>query len=239
MTDERLGIGALIARLQGEFPDVTISKVRYLESEGLVSPERTASGYRKYSEDDVDRLRFVLTAQRDRFWPLKVIRERLDAHDRGLDVADDGAVVAPSSDGGDSQPTTTGRLAPADRGRPLRLTAIELQHAADIDTGTFRELVAYGLLPKQRDHFDRSDLEVARACGALVAAGIDVRHLRPFKSAAEREVGLAEHVLGQQTLRGRAADAVGLDDETVRRQVVEDCLELHVALVRRGLDDGT
>ena len=74
---------------------------------------------------------------------------------------------------------------------------------------------------------------------ALVDAGIDVRHLRPFKSAAERELGLAEHVLGQQALRGRGADAAGLDDERVQRQVVEDCLELHVAPARRGLDDGT
>lgn len=234
MTDERLGIGALIARLQGEFPDVTISKVRYLESEGLLSPERTASGYRKYTVADVERLRFVLSAQRDRFWPLKVIRERLDALDRGLEVGHDGDVAPPPR----PQAERPDRLAARAGQRPLRLTAIELQHAADIDTGTFRELVAYGLLPKQRDHFDRSDLEVARACGALVAAGIDVRHLRPFKSAAEREAGLAEHVLGQQALRGRAADAVGLDDETVRRQVVEDCLELHLALVRRSLADG-
>lgn len=234
MPDDRIGIGALIARLEGDFPDITISKVRFLESEGLVTPARTASGYRKYSSDDVDRLRYVLTAQRDRFWPLKVIRERLDALDRGLDVADDGAVVAPTHD----QPTG-GRLGPRDRARPLRLTATELQHAADIDTGTFRELIAYGLLPKSRDHFDAADLEVARACGALVDAGIDVRHLRPFKSAAERELGLAEHVLGQQALRGRGADAAGLDDESVQRQVVEDCLELHVALVRRGLEDGT
>ena len=87
-----------------------------------------------------------------------------------------------------------------------------------------------------RDSFDADDLGVARACGSLVAAGVDVRHLRPFKSAAEREVSLADHVLGQQALRDRGAAAAGLDDATVRRQVLEDCLELHVALVRRGLD---
>ncbi|MGO4130051.1 MerR family transcriptional regulator [Janibacter sp. RAF20_2_2] len=232
MTDERLGIGALIARLQGEFPDVTISKVRYLESEGLLSPERTPSGYRKYTVADVERLRFVLSAQRDRFWPLKVIRERLDALDRGLEVGHDGDVAPPPR----PQAERPDRLAARAGQRPLRLTAIELQHAADIDTGTFRELVSYGLLPKGRDHFDADDLGVARACGSLVAAGVDVRHLRPFKSAAEREVSLADHVLGQQALRDRGAAAAGLDDATVRRQVLEDCLELHVALVRRGLD---
>lgn len=232
MADDLLGIGALIRQLEGEFPDVSISKVRYLEAEGLVTPARTPSGYRKYSTDDVARLRFVLAAQRDRFWPLKVIRERLDAMDRGLDVSDDGEVAPPTSGGA----TTDGRL-DAPRHRPLRLTAIELQHAADIDTGTFRELVSYGLLPKQRTHFDEADLEVTRACGALVDAGIDVRHLRPFKSAAEREVGLAEHVLGRRALRGSGANADGVDDQTVRQQVLEDCLDLHVALVRRGLGD--
>lgn len=234
MPGEHVGIGAVIAQLEGDFPDVTISKVRFLESEGLVTPARTDSGYRKFSPEDIDRLRFILAAQRDRFWPLKVIRERLDAMDRGLTVAEDGDLAPPE------EPTATGpeRLGPVGRARPLRLTSIELQHAASIDTTTFRELVSYGLLPKNREHFDEGDLGVARAAGALVGAGIDVRHLRPFKSAAERELGLAEHVLGQHALRGRAADADGVDDETVTRQVIEDCLELHVALLRRGLADG-
>lgn len=235
MADDRVGIGAVIRRLEGEFPDITISKVRFLESEGLVEPARTASGYRRYSDDDIDRLRFVLTAQRDRFWPLKVIRERLDALDRGLAVTDEGFVAPPevAAAGGPSAPT---RLSGRTGRRPLRLTAIELQHAADIDTATFRELISYGLLPKNREHFGQDDLDVARACGALVRAGIDVRHLRPFKSAAERELDLAEHVLGQQALRGPRADAEGVDDDTVRRSILEDCLGLHVALVRRGLD---
>lgn len=230
MPGEPIGIGALIAQLEGDFPDVTISKVRYLEAEGLIQPARTASGYRKFSPQDVARLRFILTAQRDRFWPLKVIRERLDAMDRGLTIDDDGAVAPPQL-----------RSAPPDldaddhAARPLRLTAIELQHAADIDTSTFRDLVSYGLLPKSREFFDESDLEVSRAAGALVAAGIDVRHLRPFKSAAERELGLADHVLGQQALRGREADDHGVDDDTVRHRIVEDCLDLHRALLRRGL----
>ncbi len=230
MPGEPIGIGALIAQLEGDFPDVTISKVRYLEAEGLIQPARTASGYRKFSAQDVARLRFILTAQRDRFWPLKVIKERLDAMDRGLTVDDEGAVTPPQ------QQSAAPDLGTEDRaGRPLRLTSIELQQAADIDTTTFRDLISYGLLPKSREFFDASDLEVSRAAGALVAAGIDVRHLRPFKSAAERELGLADHVLGQQALRGREADDHGLDDETVRRRIVEDCLDLHQALLRRGL----
>lgn len=235
MPGEQVGIGAVIAQLEDDFPDVTISKVRFLESEGLVTPARTASGYRKFSPEDVARLRFVLGAQRDRFWPLKVIRERLDAMDRGLTFSDEGE-AAPAV-GTTTEPPE--RLGPASvPGRPLRLTAIELQHAADIDTATFRELVSYGLLPKNQEHYAEGDLGVARAAGALVGAGIDVRHLRPFKSAAERELGLADHVLGQHALRGRAAGSEGLDDETVTRQVIENCLELHVSLLRRGLQDG-
>ncbi|WP_338752411.1 MerR family transcriptional regulator [Janibacter alittae] len=233
MPDERIGIGAVIAHLEDDFPDVTISKVRYLEAVGLISPTRTASGYRKFSRADVERLRFVLAAQRDRFWPLRVIRERLDAMDRGLSVDDDGDIAAPPE-----QAQEHIRLEPPPaRSRPLRLTAVELQQGARIDTATFRELISYGLLPKSSEYYGHADLEVARASGALVAAGIDVRHLRPFKSAAERELGLAEHVLGQQALQGRAAGAEGLDDETVARRVVEDCLDLHMALVRRGLQE--
>ncbi len=231
MAAERIGIGALLKRLQPDFPDISISKIRFLESEGLVTPSRTSSGYRKYSQEDIERLEFVLTAQRDRFWPLKVIRERLDAMERGLDVDSDEGPVAPQGSGGEISERLSTPI------RPLRLTGTELQQAAGIDTDTFRELVSYGLLPKNREHFDAHDLEVATAAGTLVETGIGVRHLRPLKSAAEREVGLTEHVLGQQALRGRAATEDGVDDATVVRTVVEGCLELHVALVRQQLDE--
>ena len=153
-----------------------------LEVRRALESEASAGAALRGDAADVERLRFVLSAQRDRFWPLKVIRERLDALDRGLEVGHDGDVAPPPR----PQAERPDRLAARAGQRPLRLTAIELQHAADIDTGTFRELVSYGLLPKGRDHFDADDLGVARACGSLVAAGVDVRHLRPFKSAAER-----------------------------------------------------
>lgn len=233
-----LGIGAVVERLRPDFPDVSISKIRFLESEGLVTPTRTPSGYRKYAPADVERLRFVLTAQRDRFWPLKVIRDRLEALDRGLVPDDDGRPVVP----GAAAVTATGgspakgEQPPAAPRRPLRLTPAELREAAGIGADTYRELVSYGLLPGTAGvEHDEHALEVARSAGALVAAGIEVRHLRSFRTAAEREAGLVEHVLGRRGLRGRAAVDDGVDDAATAEQVAQDCLDLHVALLRREL----
>lgn len=227
----RLGIGAVLTLLRPDFPDISISKIRFLEAEGLVTPERAPSGYRKYSGDDVERLRFVLAAQRDRFWPLKVIRERLEAMDRGLVPDDEGRPVVPVAEPGAAAPISL--TAPRS---PLRLTPEELRQSAGIDAATYRELVSYGLLDGSAEHHDDAALAIARSAGALVGAGIEVRHLRAFRTAAEREVGLVEHVLGQRGLRGRAARAEGVDDEAAAEEVAGRCLALHVALVRRELD---
>src|SRR5687767_2718655 len=95
-----MSIGEVLAQLRGDFPDVTISKIRFLETEGLVEPERTSSGYRKFTRDDVARLRYVLSAQRDRYLPLRVIRQHLDALDRGLEPGtDDSGPQVPHSPG--------------------------------------------------------------------------------------------------------------------------------------------
>ncbi|GAB3116931.1 MerR family transcriptional regulator [Janibacter alkaliphilus] len=223
-----IGIGAVLERLQPDFPDVTISKIRFLESEGLITPARARSGYRRYGPADLERLRFVLTAQRDRFWPLKVIRERLEAMDRGLVPDDDGQPVVPAA--ADPAPAVAAPLA------PLRLTAAELCRSAGIDEDTYRELVSYGLVDGTAEHHDAATLEVARAAGALVGAGIEVRHLRAFRTAAEREIGLVEHVLGTRGLRGREARADGVDDGAAAETVAQECLDLHLALLRRELD---
>jgi DNA-binding transcriptional MerR regulator len=102
--DDGMSIGAVLKRLQPEFPDLTISKIRYLESEGLVCPQRRESGLRRFAEEDLERLRFVLSAQRDRFWPLKVIKDQLDRLDRGLEP--DRPVVIPDH-GGRCPPRTS------------------------------------------------------------------------------------------------------------------------------------
>lgn len=225
-----VGIGAVLDALVADFPDVTISKIRYLESQGLITPERTAKGSRRYRPADVERLRFVLVAQRDRFWPLKVIREHLDAIDRGLVPAEDPTgergALAPPTTAPRTEPST---LAPRP---PLRLTAAELQQASGIDGATLRDLLSYGLVRATGEHFGADDLEVATAAGALVAAGIEVRHLRPFRTAAEREVGLVEHVRARSRVGPRAEDPAGSPGAA---EVAAACLDLHTALVRAQL----
>lgn len=254
----RLSIGAVLARLREEFPDVTVSKIRFLESEGLVTPERTTSGYRSFDTDDVERLRYVLAAQRDRFWPLRVIREALDAMDRGLDPD---AVVpgAPAGRAGPSAPRAPvpGGGAPPPAGllarTPMRLTTAELARSEGVDAEVIQALVAYGLVHADEDgFFGAESLDVARAASVLVGRGIEVRHLRQFRTAADREVGLAEHVLAP--LRGRRAARAGEGGDgsaapvespaDVAAEVAHWCLTLHTALVRDalhrlvGTDDG-
>ena len=142
-------IGAVLDALKPDFPDVTISKIRFLEAEGLVTPERTASGYRTFSDDDVERLRYILSAQRDRFWPLKVIRESLDALDRGLAPADRGRTRCGPRHRAPRPTLMCPRQHPA-RSRALRLTRAELgaartrrrhaRGARDVRTGALGRL---------------------------------------------------------------------------------------------------
>ena len=228
-----LSIGVVLERLQGDFPDLTISKLRFLETEGLVTPQRAPSGYRIYSEADVTRLRYVLTAQRERFWPLKVIRDALDAIDRGLTPAADAPGARPAVPGPATDPDVP---SPAMLGAPasLRLTESELIGAAHLDAGVFQALRGFLLLrPDPSGHYDDAALAVARAAAALAAYGVEARHLRPFRSAAEREVGLVQQILGPAaTAGGDGADGGGA------AQVLHHCLALHSALVRAELRRG-
>ena len=229
----RLTIGKVLAELTDEFPDVTASKIRFLETEGLIVPQRTASGYRTFSAADVARLRYILAAQRDRFWPLKVIGEALDALDRGLTAPTAGADVPtgapdrprPPAPRPDAQvPSPTSLLAR----RQLSLTGPEVREATGLDSDTFVALETFGLLRSDTGgHYGEDSLAVGAAAQALAAYGIEARHLRVFRTAADREIGLAEQVLatrrGEGTREERAAE------------IVSACLALHVALVRSGL----
>jgi DNA-binding transcriptional MerR regulator len=203
-----LTIGKVIARLRPDFADLTVSKVRFLEAEGLLTPQRTGSGYRKYSEEDVERLRFILTAQRDHFWPLRVIRDALDAMDRGA-----GAIV------------------PAVPPRRLRLTAEELAAQGGAEAGLVESLVAVGVLSADpAGRFGPEDLQIVESVVWLQDYGLEPRHLRPFKTTADREVGLVEQMLAPSS-RGR-------DRQARATQIARHLNLIHGALVTKGLGGG-
>nr|WP_226913374.1 MerR family transcriptional regulator [Gephyromycinifex aptenodytis] len=221
----------MLERLRPDFPDVSISKIRFLEAEGLIKPDRTPSGYRSFNESDVERLRYILQAQRDRFWPLRVIREALDAQDRGLEVPTPESVSprAPASLPDPDLPSED-QLTPG--GPALRLTRRELSQASGLQMELLDALVTYGLLrPDREGHFSASALPVASAAADLAAFGVEPRHLRAFRTAADREIGLVEQVIAP--LKGRADGAAA----RTRARFLRHCIALHTALVRAGLED--
>ena len=233
-TPRRLTIGAVLAALTPDFPDVSVSKIRFLEAEGLLTPERTRAGYRTFSPDDLERLRYILTAQRERFWPLKVIREALDKLDRGLEPAL--GDVAPSRPQVPARATDAHLPTASELGRrgDLRLTADELREATGLDRPTFEALSTFGLLRSDSGgHYGDASLAVARAAGALAAYGIEARHLRPFRTAADREIGLVQQVLAP--IRGRGQGTGGRVTHDPTAQILAECIALHTALVRAGL----
>lgn len=206
-----LSIGQVLEQLQPEFPSLTISKLRFLEDQGLVTPRRTPSGYRQFSRDDVERLRFVLESQRDRFWPLKVIRERLEELDAQRDEPPGPRAV-------ESVPAG-------------RLTAAALAREARVDEELISEITELGLIklgPSQR--YDASAIAVVRAVAHLFSLGIDARHLRSFRAAADREAGLVDQVVSPlrnaKTATGRARAQERTDE------VAGACLALHAALLQ-------
>lgn len=223
-----LTISTVLEQLREEFPDLSISKVRFLDAQGLVSPQRSESGYRRYTEGDVDRLRFVLRAQRDRFWPLKVIREALDAYDRGLTPQDEAytsavpSVPQPEADPDVPDVEALAGEAADDARDALSLTRAELARGAGADDALIQELETFGLVRAGADgHFGADALAVATAASALAEFGVQGRHLRPFRLAADREVGLVQQV--------------PLRDESQRAVIAQRCLALHVALVKAAL----
>ena len=231
-----LSIGEVLERLRPEFPDITISKIRFLESEGLVEPHRTASGYRKFDPAHVERLRYVLAAQRDHYLPLKVIRDHLAAIDRGLEppeAAGLGPRVPMSLVAVSDLPPTAGFA--GDRAQ-LRLSRDELLETAAIDASLLTQLESFGLVRAAGNgHYDGNALQVAKAAGELNEYGFEPRHLRAFKAAADREVGLIAQVV-TPLRRGRGADAKERADET-QRELAALSIQLHAALVAALLED--
>lgn len=224
-----LTIGEVLGRLRAEFPDVTISKIRFLEAEGLVEPERTASGYRKFAPSDVERLRYVLGCQRDRYLPLRVIREHLEAMERGEEQAIEPAALSP----GDGELPTAASFEPDPT--ELRLSRTELARAAGIEPEVLDELERYGLLAPRvgGSHYDGDALTVARTVGAMSRYGVEPRHIRAFKTAADREIGLIEAIVTPYA-RQRGGDARARA-QTVVADLAALSIRLHTALVRARL----
>lgn len=226
--DGLLSIGEVLHSLRADFPDVSISKIRYLEAEGLVEPSRTPSGYRKFSRADLERLRFVLRMQRDNYMPLKVIREHLAASDAGKPDAPAAANSVPRSlvvaTDEESQP-----------GGEVRMARKELLEAAGITNEMLRELESYGLVNQSAGgaFYDGTDLQIAILAGKLAEFGYGPRHLRPFRLAADRELALVEQVVMPMS-RGRHPDAASRAEEAAN-SIATLALQLHVCLVQAGL----
>ncbi|CAM3122425.1 MerR family transcriptional regulator [Saccharomonospora xinjiangensis] len=238
---EGLSIGAVLAQLRPDFPDVTISKIRFLESEGLVRPARTPSGYRQFGPADVERLRYILAAQRDHYLPLKVIKEQLDAADRG-DSAAPGVprlprklVAISASDGAGRVPGAPGPDEFAsDPDADARLTGDDVLDHAGIDGLMLDELRQYGLVkPSAAGFYDTDAVRIARTVKAMSDYGIEPRHLRAFRASADREVGLVEQIVAP-VYRQRDADAKARADELVK-ELAALSVTLHTLLVKTGI----
>ncbi|MET8484280.1 transcriptional regulator FtsR [Streptomyces tendae] len=220
-----MSIGAVLNALRDEFPDITISKIRFLESEGLVEPRRTPAGYRKFSAHDVERLAQVLRMQRDHYLPLKVIREHLDAVERGEAVAlprvgrqRDGEVVPE----------------PAEAPTVARIGRDELLATAGIDDQELKEWESYGLLaPLPDGAYDAEAVTVASLVVQLGRFGIEPRHLRVMKAAADREAGLVDQVVAP--LKRHRNPQTRAHAEARTKELAGLAVKLHAALVQTAL----
>jgi len=224
-------IGDVLGRLRAEFPDVTISKIRFLEAEGLIEPQRSPSGYRKFADADVERLRFILTVQRDHYLPLRVIKEHLEALDRGEPVPPLGERRAAPEQG--RRPRTLVAADTTAAEPAVRLTRRQLMDGAGIEEDLLAQLEDYGLVRRSGSHYEGEALTIARAAAALGSYGFEARNLRAIKAAAERQVGLIEQAVAPQ-LRRRRPGAHEEAAETAR-EIAALSVRLHAALVSTGL----
>ncbi|MGH8910008.1 MAG: transcriptional regulator FtsR [Egibacteraceae bacterium] len=218
-------IGEVLNQLKEDFEDITISKIRFLESEGLVYPDRTESGYRKFTEDDVDRLRFILTAQRDHYLPLKVIREQLERLDAGLRSnsatpsvparlrdTDDGGSVRRITEIARTLEAVSSAAEPGLLEQPPTHVVVALRdfcEATGLDAAQVRELKDYGIIGHRSDdsgQFDGDDLLAAHAARELMGLGLEARHLRMYRQFVDRELALFEQLV-TPLLRQRNPDA--------------------------------
>ena len=203
-------IGAVCKRLSDEFPDISISKIRYLEEQGLLSPRRTPGGYRLFSEDDIERLESILRLQRDEFLPLRVIREELATR---------------------LSPTRRGRARPDLGERAAEIDVVELCERAGISGELARDLEEYGLISPSisggERYYTELDVETALACGRLAGSGMSARHLRTFRTIADRAAGLLGQVAAPAlSSRNPERHQQGLEDLRSLGEAAEELTQL-------------
>jgi DNA-binding transcriptional MerR regulator len=224
-------IGQVLKSLQDEFPDISISKIRFLEAEGLISPERAPSGYRRYSGSDIERLAYVLRAQKNHYLPLKVIREHLALIDQG---AEPPVLEAPAPAPLTASPVSS-NIAEVDSNaarRSIRLSRRELLDVSGLPEGTLVELERQLVIKPRRgtSFYGREALTLAVVARKLTTYGIDARHLRAIKMAAEREVGLIEQAVAASSSRRQPVSRERTNE------VMQLVMHAHAALMQSVLD---
>jgi DNA-binding transcriptional MerR regulator len=235
-----MSIGAVLDLLRPDFPDVTISKIRFLEAEGLVTPQRAASGYRRFTAYDCARLRFILTAQRDHYLPLKVIRSQLDAQPDGqlpptgspygvprlvsVPVTEDAGVGAEAAAVASVAPTR------------VRLSREELLERASVDGDLLTALLKAGVITTGPGGlFDEHAVVILQCARALSEYGVEPRHLRAFRSAADRQSDLIAQIAGPLVKAGKAGARDRADD--LAREVAALAITLHTSLIKSAVRD--
>lgn len=215
-------IGQVVKMLQSQFPATTVSKIRFLEDKGLVTPHRTASGYRKYSQSDVERIRFVLVQQRDSYAPLKVIGEQLEALDAGFNVE---PLQGP-------QLIATQEVLPVDK---RQLTVRELADLTGVTREELEQYVKLGLIsPTLGGKFSAATVGVVSSIGELIASGIPARNLRSVKSGSERSADLIDQVLLSSMRRDRPGDQ---ERRQARAQeLAKQLADLHASLLQVAIE---
>lgn len=240
-----MSIGAVLDLLRPDFPDVTISKIRFLEAEGLVTPQRAASGYRRFTAYDCARLRFILTAQRDHYLPLKVIRAQLDAQPDGelppigspygvprlVSVA--GGSQAGSESGAKPDPgSDTAAVAPP----RVRLSREDLLERSGVDDELLTALLKAGVITTgPGGFFDEHAVVILQCARALSEYGVEPRHLRAFRSAADRQSDLIAQIAGPLVKAGKAGARDRADD--LAREVAALAITLHTSLIKSAVRD--
>ena len=244
-----MSIGAVLDLLRPDFPDVTISKIRFLEAEGLVTPQRAASGYRRFTAYDCARLRFILTAQRDHYLPLKVIRAQLDALPDGelppfgspygvprlVSVAGRGASDT-DAEAGYQAGSDTGSDFKAVSPTPVRLSRQDVLERSEVGDDLLTALLRAGVITTgPGGFFDEHAVVILQCARALSDYGVEPRHLRAFRSAADRQSDLIAQIAGPLVKAGKAGARDRADD--LAREVAALAITLHTSLIKSAVRD--